>query len=41
MYHCGIDVGGTKILAVLIDESGAVVARHKLKVRSDGLPKLF
>jgi hypothetical protein len=38
MYSCGVDVGGTKILAVLLDESGTVVARHKLKTGKERGP---
>lgn len=27
--YCGVDIGGTKILAALVDGSGAVLARKK------------
>ena len=34
-FAAGIDVGGTKVLCVLVDSSGAVVAQHKVKTGSE------
>jgi glucokinase len=34
-YDVGIDVGGTKICAVLIDESGQIIGRAKVKTGED------
>jgi hypothetical protein len=31
----GIDVGGTKILCVLVDDSGSIVAQHKVKTGAE------
>ena len=35
MLRGGVDVGGTKVLGVVVDERGAVVARAKVKVGED------
>ncbi|PKL43152.1 MAG: hypothetical protein CVV41_10555 [Candidatus Riflebacteria bacterium HGW-Riflebacteria-1] len=41
-YYCGIDLGGTKIYSVLCDESGAIVARRKVKTQaSSGFDQVF
>ena len=34
-YYAGIDVGGTKIYSVIIDEEGNVLARAKVKTGGD------
>ncbi len=34
-YFAGIDVGGTKIYAVVIDETGAILGRAKVKIGQD------
>lgn len=34
-YYAGIDLGGTKILTIIIDELGAIVGRAKLKTGAD------
>ncbi|NLO75242.1 MAG: ROK family protein [candidate division WS1 bacterium] len=36
--YLGIDVGGTKILALLVTEDGAILARHKQAVPQDPVP---
>ncbi|OGK10650.1 MAG: hypothetical protein A2W80_01810 [Candidatus Riflebacteria bacterium GWC2_50_8] len=41
-YYCGIDLGGTKIYSVLCDDSGAIVARKKVKTQaSAGFDQVF
>ena len=34
-YYAGIDVGGTKIYAIVIDEDGQILSRAKVKVGGD------
>ncbi|MFH0792521.1 MAG: ROK family protein [bacterium] len=34
-YFVGVDVGGTKILAALVDETGKITLRNKKKTRAD------
>lgn len=40
--HCaGLDIGGTKTLICLADESGAIAAEHKLDTRLSSSPEAF
>lgn len=34
-YYCGIDLGGTKIYSLIIDERGNIISREKVKTNSE------
>lgn len=39
-YHLGIDLGGTKILAAVVDEEGTLLADEKKATRAEGGPEV-